>query len=158
MRPARALTPAPSRACPRPPPRAPARKHIPGFERKAFKGEALGLYRRVCALLAAGERSELRALVTPAVWTDMKRQLKQREDGGWARVQWDLVRVRRRAGRLPGGAVAESAAAACLPLCLPGREEHAEGPRCRRCRCRLALSLTPPLPLRPRLPAGAHSG
>lgn len=34
--------------------------------------------------------------VTPAVFSDMKRQLKQREDGGWARVQWDIVRVRGR--------------------------------------------------------------
>lgn len=32
--------------------------------------------------------------VTPAVFSDMKRQLKQREDGGWARVQWDIARVR----------------------------------------------------------------
>lgn len=36
--------------------------------------------------------------VTPAVFSDMKRQLKQREDGGWARVQWDIVRVSGRGG------------------------------------------------------------
>ncbi len=29
------------------------------------------------------------------MFSDMKRQLKQREDGGWARVQWDIVRVSR---------------------------------------------------------------
>lgn len=78
-------------APPRPLP--PRRKAIPGFERKAFKGEALALYREVCALLAAGDRSALRHLVTPAVFSDIKRQLKQREDGGWARVHWELTQV-----------------------------------------------------------------
>lgn len=70
---------------------AKCKKAIPGFERKAFKGEALALYREVCALLAAGDRSALRHLVTPAVFSDIKRQLKQREDGGWARVHWELT-------------------------------------------------------------------
>lgn len=66
---------------------------MPGFNRNAFKQESLELYRDICRLLAQGERGSLRQLVTPAVFSDMKRQLKQREDGGWARVQWDLVRV-----------------------------------------------------------------
>ena len=30
-------------------------------------------------------------LVTPAIFADMKRQLRQREEGGWRRVQWELV-------------------------------------------------------------------
>lgn len=29
-------------------------------------------------------------LVTPTVFSDMKKQLKQREDGGWARVEWAM--------------------------------------------------------------------
>ncbi|KAL4434156.1 hypothetical protein ABPG75_000597 [Micractinium tetrahymenae] len=70
---------------------AKCKKAIPGFERKAFKSEALALYKEVCGLLTAGEKSALRHLVTPAVFSDMKRQLKQREDGGWARVHWELT-------------------------------------------------------------------
>jgi large subunit ribosomal protein L45 len=70
------------------------RKYIPGFDRHGFKSDALALYRDVCRQLAAGEKSALRQLVTPAVFSDMKRQLKQREDGGWARVHWELARVR----------------------------------------------------------------
>ena len=47
----------------------------------------------MCGLLAAGDKTELRQLVTPAVFSDMKRQLKQREDGGWARVHWEITQV-----------------------------------------------------------------
>lgn len=72
----------------------PCRKFIPGFSRTSIKQESLEIYKDVCRLLAEGDKTELRHLVTPAVFSDMKRQLKQREDGGWARVQWDLVRVR----------------------------------------------------------------
>lgn len=139
--------------------RFPPRKHVPGFDRHVFKQDSLGLYRDVCRLLAAGDRSSLRQLVTPAggeilaagagaeagsvghagpagwgkvvqrqggsalkhsagtlllllaspqllsppppppptsaVFSDMKRQLRQREEGGWARVQWEMTRVRR---------------------------------------------------------------
>ena len=45
---------------------SPCRKHIPGFDRQLFKQDSLGLYRDVCRLLAAGDRSSLRQLVTPA--------------------------------------------------------------------------------------------
>ncbi|KAL4860079.1 putative 39S ribosomal protein L45 [Chlorella vulgaris] len=69
-----------------------AKKFIPGFSRTSIKQESLEIYKDVCRLLAEGDKTELRHLVTPAVFSDMKRQLKQREDGGWARVQWDLVR------------------------------------------------------------------
>ncbi|PRW59403.1 39S ribosomal mitochondrial [Chlorella sorokiniana] len=71
---------------------AKCQKLIPGFKRQSFKAESLELYKEICGLLAAGNKTTLRQLVTPAVFSDMKRQLKQREDGGWAHVQWDLVK------------------------------------------------------------------
>lgn len=80
------------------------RKLIPGFKRKTFKEESLQLYKQVCGLLAQGDKTELRQVVTPAVFSDMKRQLKQREDGGWARVQWDIVKVGGWLGGSRGGA------------------------------------------------------
>ncbi|PSC75974.1 39S ribosomal mitochondrial [Micractinium conductrix] len=70
---------------------AKTKKAIPGFSKDQFKGEALTLYKQVCGLLAAGDKTELRQLVTPAVFSDVKRQLKQREDGGWARVHWEIT-------------------------------------------------------------------
>lgn len=51
----------------------------------------LQLYETICSLLADGDRTGLRQLVSPAVFADMKRQLKQREEGGWARVAWQLT-------------------------------------------------------------------
>ena len=44
--------------------------------------------------MAEGDKTQLRQLVTPAVFSDMKRQMKQREEGGWARVHWEMARVR----------------------------------------------------------------
>lgn len=67
------------------------KKLVPGWTLPAFKEEALAVHAEVCALLAAGDRTGLRQLVTPAVYSDMKRQLRQREDGGWARVEWALA-------------------------------------------------------------------
>lgn len=69
------------------------RKNVDGWSLPGFKEEALALYKQACTALAAGDRTALRQLVTPAVFTDMKRQLKAREDGGWQRVEWELLQA-----------------------------------------------------------------
>ena len=66
------------------------RKNVNGWSLPAFKQDALKVYEEACAALAAGDRTALRQLVTPAVFTDMKRQIKAREEGGWKKVEWAL--------------------------------------------------------------------
>ena len=68
------------------------RKNVTGWSLPSFKEESLKIYEEACEALAKGDRTELRQLVTPAVFTDMKRQIKAREDGGWKRVHWELVK------------------------------------------------------------------
>lgn len=51
------------------------------------------MYQDICEHLASGDRTQLRHLVTPSVFSDIKRQLKQREDGGWSRVEWKMTEV-----------------------------------------------------------------
>jgi large subunit ribosomal protein L45 len=63
---------------------------IPGWTLPGFKADALAVYQEACAALAAGDLTSLRQLATPAVFGDMKKQIKQREEGGWARVDWAL--------------------------------------------------------------------
>lgn len=67
------------------------KKNIPGWSLPGFKREALDVYKQTCAALAAGDKTVLRQLASPAIFTDFKRQIKQREDGEWARVSWKLV-------------------------------------------------------------------
>lgn len=67
------------------------RKNVKGWTLPGFKEEALKIYTEACGALAAADRTALRQLVSPAVFTDMKRQIKQREDGGWKRVQWAMT-------------------------------------------------------------------
>lgn len=66
-------------------------KHVPGFKVPAFKDEALLIYEKVCKALADGDLTELRKHVSPRVFTDMKREVAVRRDGGWARVHWRLA-------------------------------------------------------------------
>eukprot|EP00850_Spirogloea_muscicola_P008257 SM000043S15885 [mRNA] locus=s43:709493:711221:- [translate_table: standard] len=40
--------------------------------------------------LAAGDRTALRQLVTESYYTQLKRELKERDDAGWAKVKWEL--------------------------------------------------------------------
>lgn len=69
---------------------AKVRRHVPDWTLFGFKKEAFDLYTRVCAALASGDRTELRHLVTPNVFSDMKRQLKVRSEGGWTRIEWRM--------------------------------------------------------------------
>ena len=67
------------------------RKNVKGWSLPNFKEEALDIYEQACSALAAGDRTELRQLVSPAIFSDMKKQIKAREDGGWKRVDWALT-------------------------------------------------------------------
>lgn len=69
---------------------AKVRRHVPNWTLIGFKKEAFDLYSKVCAALASGDRTELRHLVTPNVFSDMKRQLKVRSEGGWTRIAWSM--------------------------------------------------------------------
>lgn len=67
------------------------KRYITGWTLPTFKTEALTAYQQACAALAAGDLTALRQVTTPAVFSDMKRQIKQRQAGGWARVEWSLL-------------------------------------------------------------------
>ena len=69
------------------------RKNVDGWNLPGFKEDALHVYEETCKALAQGNKTALRQLVTPAIYTDMKRQIKAREDGGWKRLEWALVQA-----------------------------------------------------------------
>ena len=62
-----------------------------GFSPETFKEEARRMYEEVNRLLADSHRTSLRHITTEKVHTDMKRELKQRELGGWAKIGWSIV-------------------------------------------------------------------
>lgn len=68
------------------------KKNIKGFGLRKFKGEALQVYEETCQLLAEGDLSRLRQATTPALFGDMKREIKARQDGGWKSVRWSMVK------------------------------------------------------------------
>lgn len=67
------------------------KKNITGWDLRRFKLEALDMYRSTNAALAAGDVGALRHLTTPPIFSDMKKQIKQREKTGWSTVEWALV-------------------------------------------------------------------
>ena len=67
------------------------KKHVKGWHLKSFKMESLDVYKKTCQALAAGDISTLRHLTTPPIFSDMKKQIKQRRDGGWTRIEWKMV-------------------------------------------------------------------
>lgn len=67
------------------------RRRNRGFSQRAFYRDAVALYSKVNRALADGDRTQLRHLVTDTVFTAMKREMKAREDAGWAKVTWQLV-------------------------------------------------------------------
>ncbi|KAL0029034.1 hypothetical protein WJX77_000889 [Trebouxia sp. C0004] len=68
------------------------KKNIKGFGLRKFKEEALHVYEETCQLLAEGDQSRLRQATTPALFGDMKREIKARQDGGWKSVRWSMVK------------------------------------------------------------------
>jgi hypothetical protein len=69
------------------------KKNVNNWDLRTFKVDVLDLYRQTNEALAKGDISALRALTTPAIFSDMKKQIKQREKTGWSNVEWGLVEV-----------------------------------------------------------------
>mmetsp|Transcript_22481 Transcript_22481/g.37580 ORF Transcript_22481/g.37580 Transcript_22481/m.37580 type:complete len:330 (+) Transcript_22481:114-1103(+) len=69
-------------------------KHIKGFSRKQLKESAGALYEEINKLQASGSQSQLRQNVTEVIYSQLKREMKQREVGGWAKVDWHLVELK----------------------------------------------------------------
>mmetsp|Transcript_2703 Transcript_2703/g.8090 ORF Transcript_2703/g.8090 Transcript_2703/m.8090 type:complete len:265 (-) Transcript_2703:42-836(-) len=67
------------------------KKSVKSWDLRGFKLVALDIYKQTNAALATGDVSVLRSRTTPPIFSDMKKQIKQREKAGWWRVEWDLV-------------------------------------------------------------------
>lgn len=67
------------------------KKNIKYWDLRQFKVDALEAYIETNKALAKGDLSALRSLTTPAIFSDMKRQIKQRESSGWHAVEWNLI-------------------------------------------------------------------
>lgn len=63
---------------------------IPGWTLAKFKAEAMDTYTAVNVAIAAGDETVLRHRTTESVLAALKKQLKERQRGGWARVDWAL--------------------------------------------------------------------
>jgi large subunit ribosomal protein L45 len=73
-------------------------KDIRGFTLEGFKAEAKQLYRMINASSAnaGGGKTlphDVRHATTDRTQTDLKRERKTRESGGWVKVDWDLVGI-----------------------------------------------------------------
>lgn len=66
------------------------KKNTKAFDLRDFKLEALALYKETCSALAAGDKSRLRQLTTPAIYSDMKRQISTRQTSGWDQIEWSM--------------------------------------------------------------------
>ena len=66
------------------------KKNTKAFNLREFKMEVLTLYKETCFALAAGDKSRLRQLATPAIYSDMKRQISTRQASGWDKVEWNM--------------------------------------------------------------------
>ncbi|GBG83891.1 hypothetical protein CBR_g37761 [Chara braunii] len=69
------------------------RRESKGYRKTEFYNHASALYSEVSKAIADGDRTALRQLVTEAVFTELKKEIKQREEAGWQRVSWKLASV-----------------------------------------------------------------
>eukprot|EP00850_Spirogloea_muscicola_P020786 SM000226S07427 [mRNA] locus=s226:111270:113315:- [translate_table: standard] len=60
------------------------------FTRAGWRRKRERMMGGVNRALAAGDRTALRQLVTESFYTSLKRELKERDDAGWAKVKWEL--------------------------------------------------------------------
>ncbi|WOK95875.1 39S ribosomal protein L45, mitochondrial isoform X1 [Canna indica] len=61
-----------------------------GYSKKTFYQHALRLYKEINTLLANGDTSSLRKVVTEKMYSTLKNELKRRESM-WSSVYWELV-------------------------------------------------------------------
>jgi len=108
-------------------------KHIKGFSLEGFKLEAQQMFRAINAGVANGVSgktlgNEVRHATTDATQTDLKRERRSRELGGWTRIDWalesmDAVSVVR--GRLIMASVTETVGFAQLTTRFRSKQRFA---------------------------------
>lgn len=65
-------------------------RQLTKYSKPKFYEEAIQLYKKINSLLAKGDRTSLRQLVTENMYTIFKREIKQRETT-WSRVHWEMI-------------------------------------------------------------------
>lgn len=61
-----------------------------GYSKQKFYDEAVNLYKEINTLMANGDKTTLRKLVTEKMYSAIKSEIKQRE-ALWSRVYWEMV-------------------------------------------------------------------
>ena len=64
---------------------------IKGFSRPAFREEAQTLYREINRMIALNNHTALRHVCSEKALAEIKKEVKRREKGGWAAVDWNLI-------------------------------------------------------------------
>ena len=64
---------------------------VPNFSRKQFTEDAREMYREINRLIAGNHHTALRHVTSEKALTDIKREVKLRKAGGWARVDWKFL-------------------------------------------------------------------
>eukprot|EP00238_Polyblepharides_amylifera_P004713 CAMPEP_0196587442 /NCGR_PEP_ID=MMETSP1081-20130531/57497_1 /TAXON_ID=36882 /ORGANISM="Pyramimonas amylifera, Strain CCMP720" /LENGTH=213 /DNA_ID=CAMNT_0041909629 /DNA_START=396 /DNA_END=1037 /DNA_ORIENTATION=+ len=70
-------------------------RHVQNFRPTQMKEIAQEVYQLVNSLHAEGNTFKLRQVVTDPVYTQMKREVKQRQGSSWAKVQWELAEMKK---------------------------------------------------------------
>nr|KAJ0194456.1 hypothetical protein LSAT_V11C800436310 [Lactuca sativa] len=61
-----------------------------GYSKKQFYAEAVNLYKEINILMANGDKTTLRKMVTEHMYSALKSEIKQRESR-WSNVYWELI-------------------------------------------------------------------
>ncbi|XP_071731181.1 uncharacterized protein [Rutidosis leptorrhynchoides] len=61
-----------------------------GYSKKKFYAEAINLYKEINILMANGDKTSLRKMVTENMYSALKNEIKQRESR-WSYVYWELI-------------------------------------------------------------------
>ncbi|KAL4572699.1 hypothetical protein LXL04_019481 [Taraxacum kok-saghyz] len=61
-----------------------------GYSKKQFYSEAVNLYKEINTLMANGDKTTLRKMVTEHMYSALKSEIKQRESR-WSSVYWELI-------------------------------------------------------------------
>lgn len=61
-----------------------------GYSKKQFYAEAVNLYKEINTLMANGDKTTLRKMVTEYMYSALKSEIKQRESR-WSSVYWELI-------------------------------------------------------------------
>ncbi|XP_020108798.1 39S ribosomal protein L45, mitochondrial isoform X2 [Ananas comosus] len=65
-------------------------RKVAGYTKKLFYQQAIRLYKEINTLMANGDTSSLRKVVTEKMYSTLKNELKRRESM-WSSVHWELV-------------------------------------------------------------------